>query len=58
MSLSEETVMSKGWNVIRFEGNKSERVWFSWEQFEAQEMAEDLNEYAPKGVSYGWERAT
>lgn len=50
--------MSKGWNVIRFEDTKSERVWFSWEQFEAQEMAEELNEYAPKGVWYGWEMNT
>lgn len=50
--------MNKGWNVIRFEGVKSERVWFSWEKFEAQEMAEELNEYAPKGVWYGWEMAT
>lgn len=47
--------MNKGWNVIRFEGVKAERVWFSWEKFEVQEMAEKLNEYAPKGVSYGWE---
>ncbi len=50
--------MGKGWNVIRFENNKAERVWFSWEKFEAQEMAENLNEYAPKGVTYCWEMET
>ena len=50
--------MGKGWNVIRFEGTKTERVWFSWEKFGAQEMAENLNEYAPKGVTYCWEMAT
>lgn len=47
--------MSKGWVVVKFENNKSENVFFSWEKFEVQEKAEELNETAPEGVWYGWE---
>ena len=38
-----EITMSKGWVVVKFENNKAENVFFSWEKFEAQEKAEELN---------------
>lgn len=48
--------MDKGWVVVKFENHKAQTVFFSWEKFEVQEKAEDLNEAAPEGVWYGWER--
>jgi hypothetical protein len=53
--------MNKGWVVVRFLDDGSEQAktveWFE-EQFEAQEESEKLNEQAPAGVWYGWERQT
>jgi hypothetical protein len=46
-----------GWNVIEFVGFTSAKqvAWFE-EKFEAQDEAERLNETAPEGVFYGWEK--
>lgn len=53
--------MSKGWVVVRFMRDGSERPrtveWFE-EQFEAEEEAERLNEQASPEFWYGWERNT
>jgi len=49
--------MALGWIVIKFVGFTSAKqvAWFE-EKFEAQEEAEKLNETAPEGVFYGWEK--
>lgn len=48
--------MAKGYVVVEFKkGSEPRVVSHYWEKFEAQEMAEDLNETAPAGVFYGWE---
>lgn len=49
--------MAKGWIVVKFEGFSSAQQvgWFE-EKFEAQDEAERLNEQAPAGVWYGWEK--
>ena len=53
--------MALGWVVVKFDKNATLGSpvptvgWFEYKE-EAQEEAERLNETAPKGVWYGWEK--
>jgi hypothetical protein len=51
--------MRLGWIVVKFEkGKDSEQVFFSWDKVDVLDMADELNETAPQGTWYGWQRST